>query len=309
MTKLHDDCPSRKVLHVGYYQDTTDQDEGPKKLGHYQSLEIVQNVDVPCCSIVAEKEVEQISDDLVEKLNSDEMVLKIFLSDGTMVRLSLDRIYALPSVSVDELFKTNISHILYNDVRNRYGASTFEGKLCRKILRIFQNLCRKSQEFQDQDLPHLTDVSDEETVTSTSSRSVRSLFTGQIPRRESIVVSEMMNCHEDIQDIQTVRELASSTVIGPSRAPRPVMSRVFEVSVSLPPEDCFINLASDTLPSGTTESVLSINSSTSQSQREDQILTPTPCTPPPPAKRRRGRAALSSPSPPPAKRWRGRPEK
>ena len=259
VTKLHDDCPSRKVLHVGYYQDTTDQDEGPKKLGHYQSLEIVQNVDVPCCSIVAEKEVEQIRDDLVEKLNSEEMVLKTFLSDRTMVRLSLDRIYALPSVSVDELFKTNISHILYNDVRNRYGASTFEGKLCRKILRIFQNLCRKSQEFQDQDLPHLTDVSDEETVTSTSSRSVRSLFTGQIPRRESIVVSEMMNCHEDIQDIQTVRELASSTVIGPSRAPRPVMSRVFEVSVSLPPEDCFINLASDTLPSGTTESVLSIN--------------------------------------------------
>ena len=86
VTKLHDDCPSRKVLHVGYYQDTTDQDEGPKKLGHYQSLEIVQNVDVPCCSIVAEKEVEQIRDDLVEKLNSEEMVLKTFLSDRKILR-------------------------------------------------------------------------------------------------------------------------------------------------------------------------------------------------------------------------------
>ena len=114
-------------------------------------------------------------------MNSEEMVLKTFLADRTMVILSLDWIYALPSVSVDELFKTNISHILYNDVRNSYGASTFEGKLCRKILRNFQNLCRKLPEIQYQDLPHITDVSDEETVTSTSSRSVQYLFTGQIP--------------------------------------------------------------------------------------------------------------------------------
>ena len=83
------------------------------------------------------------------------------------------------------------------------------------------------------------------------------------------------------------------------------MSSVFEVSVSLPPEDCFINLVSDTLPSDTTGPSMTINSSTSQSQTEDPILTPPPCTPPHPAKR--GRATLSSPSPPPAKRGRGRP--
>jgi hypothetical protein len=76
-------------------------------------------------------------------LANTQLILKTFLSDGTMVRLSLDRINALPSVPVDELFKTKISHILYNDVRNSYGASTFEGKLCRKILRNFQNLCSK----------------------------------------------------------------------------------------------------------------------------------------------------------------------
>ena len=336
VTKLHDDCPNRKVVHVGYYQDTTDQDEGPKKLGHYQSLEIVKNVDVPCCSIVAEKAVENNRDDLVEKIQSEEMVLKTFLSNRTMVRLSLERIHALPCVSLDELFQTNISHILYNDVRSMFEASTFEGKLCRKILKKFQNLCRKSPEFQDQDLPHLTDVSDEEIVTSTSSRSARSLFIGQIPRRDSIVVSEMTNCPENIQDIQTARELASSTVLGPRTAQRTVMSRIFEVSVSLPPEDCFINLVSDTLPSDTTEPSMTINSSTSQSQTEDPILTPPPCTPPhpakrgggrpalssqtedpiltpppcsppPPAKRGRGRPSLSSPSPPPAKRGRGRP--
>ena len=109
-------------------------------------------MDVPCCSVVAE----QIRDDLVEKLNSEEMVLKTFLSDRTMVSLSLDRIYSLPSVSVDKLFETN-------------------------IFRNFLNLCRKSPKFQDQDLPHLIDVSDEETVKSTSSRSVQSLFNGQIP--------------------------------------------------------------------------------------------------------------------------------
>jgi hypothetical protein len=60
--------------------------------GHYQSLEIVQNKDVPCCSILLKREVEHIRDDLVEK-----MVLKTFVSNRTMVRLSLERIDALPT--------------------------------------------------------------------------------------------------------------------------------------------------------------------------------------------------------------------
>ena len=84
----------------------------------------------------------------------------------------------------------------------------------------------------------------------------------------------MMNCPEDIHDIQMDRVLASSTVIAPRRVPRPVMSNVFEVSVSLPPEDCFINLVSHTLPSSTTESFLSNNSS--NPHKEQPILTPPP---------------------------------
>ena len=37
----------------------------------------------------------------------------------------------------------------------------------------------------------------------------------------------MMNCPEDMHDIQTDRVIASSTVIAPRRVPRPVMSSVF----------------------------------------------------------------------------------
>ena len=95
------------------------------------------------------------------------------------------------------------------------------------------------------------------------------------------------------------------------------MSRIFEVSVSLPPEDCFINLVSDTFPSDTIEPSMTINLSTSQSQTEDPILTPPPCTPTHPAKRERGRPALISetedpiltppPCTPPLPAKRGRP--
>ena len=72
VTKLCDEEKSRTVFHVGYYQDTTDRNDRPRRAGHYPSLAVVPGVDVHCCSIVAE--VPEMDNDL-DGVKSEEKIL------------------------------------------------------------------------------------------------------------------------------------------------------------------------------------------------------------------------------------------
>ena len=90
VTKLCDECPNRRVFHVGYYQDTTDRDDGPRKSGHYQSLEIIPDAAVPCCGITElapQLQCEQVdlNSEATEKLRSEEKILTIFPGDAGIV--------------------------------------------------------------------------------------------------------------------------------------------------------------------------------------------------------------------------------
>ena len=136
---------------------------------------MVPGVDVPCCSIVAE--VTEMDNDL-DGVKSEEKILGAFIEDRNMVKMSLQRLMNLKCVNLDTLFSTNISHILYNDLRPKYAASTLEGKLCRRLLKRYQSICINSPGFDQDDLPPITDVSEEESEESTNPRSFRSLFSG-----------------------------------------------------------------------------------------------------------------------------------
>ena len=81
VTKLCDECPNRKLFHVGYFQDTSDRADLPRRLGHYQSLEIVPNSQVPCCGISGTEDCVDIVDEAVEKVKSEEKILRAFLDD------------------------------------------------------------------------------------------------------------------------------------------------------------------------------------------------------------------------------------
>ena len=207
VTKLCDEEKSRTVFHVGYYQDTTDRNDRPLRAGHYQSLEVVPGVDVPCCSIVAE--VPEMDNDL-DGVKCEEKILGAFIEDRNMVKMSLQRLMNLKCVNLDTLFSTNISHILYNDLRPKYAASTLEGKLCRRLLKRYQSICINSPGFDQDDLPPITDVSEEESEESTNPRSFRSLFSGPRSYRASLLISEMGNIPEVVDDIRATDGLASS---------------------------------------------------------------------------------------------------
>ena len=97
--------------------------------------------------------------------------------------MSMERIISLENVTVDVLFHTDISQILYEKIR-------CIGKICRKILLKFQALCRTSNDFEEEELPNISDISEdeEETNQSTRSRSFRTLFTRNPRPRESAIL-------------------------------------------------------------------------------------------------------------------------
>lgn len=84
-----------------------------------------------------------------------------------MVKLSLAQLKKL-NVSLNDLFNTNISCILYYDIRLKFPASTELGKSCRRI-------CRLVEDF-DEDLPNVTVVSAEDVFEIPKKKSFQSLF-------------------------------------------------------------------------------------------------------------------------------------
>ena len=142
------------VFHVGLFQDTTDVHDGPRTAGHYQSLEMVPDEAVPCCNIIAvntplEIDVtiqntdvqEFLRKEAKEKIEMEENILKVFKHDKEMVLLSLKRVLHIPNVDTEVLFETDITNILYTELRQIFKKETIQGKLCRQILKKYQQLC------------------------------------------------------------------------------------------------------------------------------------------------------------------------
>ena len=216
------------VMHLGYYQDNTDGVGEKRQAGHYQSLEPIPNKAIPCCKIGPSRDdaVHGVANDdndggavfgesVVrndEMILTEEKILKTFSDDHKMVELSLIRLTKM-CVSLDDLFSTNISCILYNEIRSKYPATSKIGKLSRKLLLRYQRLCRADPEFDDE-LPNVTVVAEDEDESTMvpKKKSFRSLFSG---RRASIVIAQS-GAPTSIPDVDistSARARASSTVI------------------------------------------------------------------------------------------------
>ena len=97
-----------------------------RQAGHYQSLEPIPNQAIPCCQISFNSSEgpdnsEKASN--VEQISNEEKTLNSFSEDKNMVELSLIRLDNI-CVSLNDLFSTNISCILYNEVRPKYAVTT-----------------------------------------------------------------------------------------------------------------------------------------------------------------------------------------
>ena len=207
------------------FQDTTDQLGLGGRSGHYQSLEPVPGMAVPCCNIAPgfatvsvpiERDVtiaiqERFEAKAMEKIKVEENILKMFKNDKDMVKLSLQRILDVKNVSTNILINTDISNILYTDMRPLYGTNTVQGKLCRKILNRYQDLCKLDPRLRNEELPPISDISEDETDIVEPVRSFRSLFTND--RRSSIVSGINQQASEICLEPPVPTHLASSTIL------------------------------------------------------------------------------------------------
>ena len=310
------------VFHCGYYQDTTDAGGHGARAGHYQSLEPIPGHEIPCCQIKATpenttREVDDtIENNIVEMLQNEEKILSSFPGDKSLVKQSLTRLKNLNCVSLDDLCCTNILHILYNDVRQHHGPTSQEGKLCRRLLKKFQNMCMKDPEFDNEDLPTFTDISDDEEVdVQKKKKSFRSLFTKEL-RRQSTVIAEMRES-SSIEELDNGSARASSTVIEHLQPAEPNIESIeeFEPAMrkSVQKQKRRPKPKSSMFDSNTLILTPPLPSSP---ERSSVILTPPPpCSPATPPRRGRGRPRkrlLDDTSPAedaPVKRGRGRPRK
>ena len=246
VTKLGNETYER-VFHIGLYQDTTDQLGLSGRSGHYQSLEPVPGKAVPCCgvdagqvtvSIPIDRDVtidlqNTIEEEAIEKVRVEENILKLFKDNKDMVKLSLKRVLEIKNVNTEVLFKTDISNILYTDMRKLYSNQTTEGTLCRKILKRYQDLCKVDPRLRNEELPTISDISEDENDPPKPVRSFRSLFTSD---RRSSVLSEMNTESIEIStEPVNTPHLASSTVLSenPEEIESPPLSSVFSRGISI----------------------------------------------------------------------------
>ena len=157
ITRIGEKEERNVVFLVGYIQDTTDQYGDDARGLHYQTLEPIPMKNIPCCGIIALSEPatdEFFNDDNdnVTYLKSEEKILKSFLNDKDIVKLSLKRLHYLMNVSVNDLFCSNILSILYNEVRSVHPAKSMECKSCRILLKRYQFLCSKDADYDGKSL-------------------------------------------------------------------------------------------------------------------------------------------------------------
>ena len=200
------------VLHVGYYQNQ-----------HFTSLEAIPSKAVPCCGIeeVVEEEmglednmggmememVEQNmeTDDIVSKLRNEEALLRMQLKNKDAVESSLQRIRKFESkILAKHLFDTQITEVLYNQVRELYGVETLAGRQTRRILKKIVEIGLNSCDVDnDESLPDITIVADEEEEPVQRKKTFGALF-GKKRKNDSLILAQAGSQGRIVSELETM---------------------------------------------------------------------------------------------------------
>ena len=244
VSKIGREDEERVVFHIGYHQDTTDNPEcSNPKAGHYQSLEKVLGRAVSCCGIAAptppSPPLITITSatpnlmDIVTKIQNEEKILQLLSKEASIVGPSLQRLLDLKKdVTVDALFKTRVCQTLSEKIQTFYSSKTKEGKICRKLLRYFQDLCRRDPGFDPaEELPNITDISDSETEEVIPTRSFRTLFARPSNLdQSSVLIGSNREPNSIMDDVPDSFDAATSSTISKPKPKRPKKSRIFDLT-------------------------------------------------------------------------------
>ena len=208
------------IFHVEYYQDK-----------HFQSLEQIPGKAVPCCKIEEEVEVlpeegnedtvdSQEEDDTVKRLRNEQEYLMKHILNEKLVEESLKRLRAIEKkIVTDHLFQTEITEVLFGSVREKYGVTSLAGREARRILKTIVELGKNSAKYEDEDLPDVTFVEDDEPIQK-KTKSFKGLFGKRSKTaRTSEIVAEAACTPEDLSEDMSVMSdpVLCSTVLPTTR--------------------------------------------------------------------------------------------
>ena len=161
----------------------------------------------------------------------EENILKVFKHDKEMVLLSLKRVLHIPNVDTEVLFETDITNILYTEMRQIFKKETIQGKLCRQILKKYQQLCLVDPRLRNEELPPISDASDDE-VFQEPVCDFGAIFTGV---RRSVLCSEQNRLISTVHDETPEPDhLASSTIVESVAASIPSIGSFSALPISPP---------------------------------------------------------------------------
>ena len=318
VTVIGNPSDDKIVFHIGYYQDTTDiAAPGTRafKAGHYQSLEASDGRTPKCCESLGSTNPSSSitcldsspappvdSHELSGKIINEEKILSLLKTDAQIVESCLDRLKHLKPVTIDDLFRTNICNVLFNDIKPLYSTNTQNGRKCRLLLKYYQRVCRSHPDFDNDDLPELTDIEDDDEVHNQHKpqKNFRDLFTGR--KRTSNVLSEVFQSMSP--SVSMSIPISSSTLVDPPRvslASNPV-SILPEMSVSFWTSDDHHETAprpkkprgrppkaTETTKRGRGRPPKELNISDTDEETQSVCLTPPPPVSPATPKKKRGR--------------------
>ena len=113
--------------------------------------------------VLGNVEVEEQNEDIGTKLTTEEVVLKLHLVDEEVVEGSLARILQFESkITKEHLLESEITNILYNQVREQYGVECSAGRQVRRLLKKIVSLGMNSTGVDTNELPDITIVGDDE---------------------------------------------------------------------------------------------------------------------------------------------------
>ena len=194
-------------------------------------------------------------------------------------------------VDTEVLFKTDISIILFSDLKKLSMMQDLP-KAGRRILKRYQNLCKLDPRLRNEDLPEISDVSDDNEEVQGPVRSFCSLFTSD--RRRSVICAGINSASNELCNVTSAPvHMASSTIVADAvpekrKRPAPPLSQVFL--------EC---LEADS------SKVMASTPATAFVRSDSLFLTPPPPTPPSvrsPSLVLTPPSPTPSPSPPPRRR-------
>ena len=193
------ECPAGSKLdfYLGYHQDTTDVGGVHARAGHYESLREFEPEEEEIIRGEA-GDVTSTRADTIKAMKAEEEILKMLGKNEFIVEGSISRLQSL-QVTADDLLHSDLCSVLMTHVYPLHNSTSVAGKMVRKLLKNYENICREVDGYDGDplDITICDEANGEEIVPEQPKKTFRNLF----QRREVDTEALMIDVPSDATEV------------------------------------------------------------------------------------------------------------